>query len=46
MTDTELGRTFREIVTNPGSHPAYHEAQIARLATDWPVLYQLIGRIV
>lgn len=31
---------------DPGKHPTYHYQQISNLATQWPVLYQAIAKIV
>jgi hypothetical protein len=38
----EVLQPFKDAINNKGSHPEYHDAQVAHLKEHWPVLYKLI----
>ena len=48
-TSSDLEENVREVVKAfniPGNHPRYHFYQQARLAEEWPALYNAILRLV
>lgn len=42
--DSPKIKELREIMTDPGSHPDYHWAQVVKLKKDWPMLFNFIDR--
>lgn len=45
MSDDEIGKRFRHIVSNEGPNPMYHLEVIYQMKTLWPLMYRLIQDI-